>query len=244
MQKKIPKFYLKDRLFNPEKVSKLASEIASAYIRFDASGFQEDVIARFGELELKERITHITEMLARYLPTDYLEATDIILRALPLELDNTKTDGDYGDFIYAPYGEFIERYGSRREHLHHSLDMLEEITRRFSAEYPIRHFWNTYEDAVYEKNLTWAESPYYHVRRLASEGSRPRLPWGKKIGLHYSRAEIFLDELFSDRTRYVTRSVANHLNDISKVDPDFVLRKLSEWEKSSKQTPKEMDFIR
>jgi 3-methyladenine DNA glycosylase AlkC len=110
--------------------------------------------------------------------------------------------------------------------------MLEEITKRFSAEYPIRAFWKTFEEETFEKFVEWSKSPYYHVRRLASEGSRPRLPWGKKILLHYTRTEVFLDVLFTDTARYVTRSVANHLNDISKIDPEFVMRKLDAWENS------------
>jgi 3-methyladenine DNA glycosylase AlkC len=34
------------------------------------------------------------------------------------------------------------------------------------------------------------------------------------------------------------------LNDISKIDPEFVLRKLDKWESSEKQERKEMEFIR
>lgn len=244
MIKKTPKFFLKDRLFHREKVEKLSDEISSVYTDFQRDRFIHDVLERFGELELKQRITHITIMLGKYLPSDYLEAIHIIREALPPELDNTKHDGDFWDFIYAPYGEYIALFWLDKKYLADSLDMLEAITKRFSAEYPIRAFWNTFEEETFEKFVEWSKNPNYHVRRLVSEGSRPRLPWGKKIWLYYTRTEIFLDALFADSTRYVTRSVANHLNDISKIDPEFVLRKLDKWESSEKQEHKEMEFIR
>jgi 3-methyladenine DNA glycosylase AlkC len=242
--KKIPKFYLKDQLFNREKVEKLAKEIFAVYTDFKQKDFIEDVMTKFPELELKERIHHITEMLWKYLPKDYSQAITIIKKALPKELDNTKKDKDFWDFIYAPYGQYIAKYGLDTPYLWSSLHMLEEITKRFSAEYAIRDFWNTFEKEVHEKFLEWSKSEHYHVRRLASEGSRPKLPWGKKIQLHYKKTEKILDNLFYDSTRYVTRSVANHLNDISKIDTEFVIRKLQEWEKSGKQEKKEMEFIK
>lgn len=242
--KKIPKFYLKDQLFNRQKVEKLAGEIFAVYTDFKKEAFVEDTMRKFPELELKERMHHITQMLWKYLPKDYKKAISIIQKALPPELDNHKKDGDFWDFIYAPYGEFIAKYGLEAPYLSQSLLMLEDITKRFSAEYAIRDFWNTFEKEVHKKFLEWSKSEYYHVRRLASEGSRPRLPWGKKIQLHYKKTEKILDNLFHDTTRYVTRSVANHLNDISKIDPDFVLKKLEQWEKSKKQHPKEMEFIK
>ncbi len=88
-----------------------------------------------------------------------------------------------------------------------------------------------------------ANSSNYHKRRLASEGLRPKLPWAKKLTIDYEKSIDLLNKLFSDRTRYVTRSVANHLNDIAKIDANLVIKTLNNWEKSKKQTTKEMDFI-
>ncbi len=244
--KKKPKFYLKDILFNREKVNKIANEIELAInnrFDFNKDNFINDIIKEFQKLELKERIYHIRDTLYKYLPSDYLLAIEIIKSALPEELNNNLTDGDYGDFIYAPYSEYISKYGIDKKYLNKSLTMLEEITKRFSVEYAIRDFWNNYENETYDKFIKWSKSKNYHVRRLASEGSRMRLPWGKKINLDYRKTEKILDNLFYDKTRYVTRSVANHLNDISKIDKDYVLRKLEEWKNSNKQNIKEMEFI-
>lgn len=253
--KKVPSFYLKDRLFNREKVEKLASELQTGFEfykkKFQKENFVKEVLEKFSELELKQRITHITEILHKYFKNvnaNYLQAIKIIQKAMPSELDNNLSDGDYGDFIYAPYAEYIAKHGLEKKYLEISLNMLEEITKRFSAEFAIREFWNQHEKKVYKKFLEWSKHKNYHVRRLASEGSRPRLPWGKKINLQFTKTEKILDNLFSDKTRYVTRSVANHLNDISKIDREFVLRKLKEWQAKNKihkkQNDKEMEFIK
>jgi 3-methyladenine DNA glycosylase AlkC len=90
------KFSLKDELFNANKVAKIASEIKEVYPSFDTAGFSKEVLDRFPELELKERMYHIRDMLHRYLPTDYQEAVGILLEALPPELDPDKCDDDFG----------------------------------------------------------------------------------------------------------------------------------------------------
>src|SRR5829696_480932 len=89
----------------------------------------------------------------------------------------------------------------------------------------------------------WSNDSHYHVRRLTSEGTRPKLPWSQKISIAPERAIPILDNLFSDKTRYVTRSVANHINDISKSDPKLAITTLQRWQKSGKQNPKEMDYL-
>ena len=89
----------------------------------------------------------------------------------------------------------------------------------------------------------WSKSDNYHLRRLASEGTRASLPWGIKINLDYKKPIEILDDLYYDSTRFVTRSVANHMNDISKKDAVLVLDTLKRWKDSKKQNTKEMDFI-
>ena len=138
------KFSLKDELFNPPKVEKLANEIAKVYPAFKDTDFTKEVLEKFPSLELKERIYHIREMLYLYLPSEYDRAIEIILKALPLELDPTKSDDDFGDFIYAPYGDYVATYGCSQEHLELSLFSLCEITKRFSMEDAIRSFINSF----------------------------------------------------------------------------------------------------
>jgi len=237
------KFSLKDELYNPQKVEMIASEINEVYPFFKAENFSTETLEKFTKLELKERIYHIRDMLHKYLPSDYEEAVSILLIALPPELDPSKSDDDFGDFIYAPYSEYVTAYGCNEEHLNFSLQALREITKRFSVEFAIRDFINNYPTQTLAMLEACAKSENYHERRLASEGLRIKLPWAKKLTIEYREPLRHLELLYTDSTRYVTRSVANHLNDIAKIDAPLVIETLKRWKKSKKQEPKEMDFI-
>jgi 3-methyladenine DNA glycosylase AlkC len=237
------KFSLKDELFNPQKVHKIASEIKAVYEAFEQEKFEKEVTDKFLELELKERIAHIRNMFAKYLPNDYVEATTILFKALPKELDPTLGDDDFGEFIYAPYSDFVATFGCKEEYLAFSIQALREMTKRFSVEYVIRDFINAFPKESFEMLRECSLSPNYHERRLASEGCRPKLPWGKKIRLDYRLPITLLNNLYYDKTRFVTRSVANHLNDIAKIDASLVIQTLKRWRATKKQSEKEMQFI-
>ena len=236
-------FSLKDKLFSSTKVHTIATELKAVYAAFDKESFEYQTLQKFPELELKERIYHIRDMLKKYLPYDYKDATIILLNALPRALDIAHKDNDFGDFIYAPYSEFVAEYGCSETYLDFSLHALREITKRFSVEFAIRDFINTFPNETLEMLEICSLSDNYHERRLASESLRPKLPWGKKLTLDYQRPLQHLNNLFYDDTRYVTRSVANHLNDIAKIDAPLVLETLKRWKASGKQNPKEMDYI-
>ena len=91
---------------------------------------------------------------------------------------------------------------------------------------------------------SWATHENYHVSRLASEGTRPRLPWGHNVGLTTDDTLPILDMLYADKTRFVTRSVVNHLNDITKKHPDAVIKRLDQWQAAGKQSQKELTWMR
>ncbi len=236
-------FSLKDQLFNAEKVAYLAGLITEAYADFEQQGFERDVLKAFPKLELKERIAHISTCLHEYLPEAYPEALTIILETLPAPLDPSKTDDDFGDFIFSPLSLFVATYGCSAEYLELSLGALREITKRFSAEYAIRFFINEFPEETLTFLLDCAGDDNYHVRRLASEGTRPKLPWAQKLVLDYPQPLPILERLFGDRTRFVTRSVANHLNDVSKLDAALVIETLEQWAATGKQAEAEMAFI-
>ncbi|MCB1189713.1 MAG: DNA alkylation repair protein [Leptospiraceae bacterium] len=240
MEKKI---LLKDFLFNQEKVTKIAAEIKESYSDFNSKRFIKKTVDEFPKLELKERINWISENLKTFLPQDFTNATNILLKSLPPPNNPNLNDNDFGDFIYAPYSDFVSKNGCNEKYLEFSLNALKEITKRFSAEDAIRYFINTFPDKTLETLENWTNDPHYHVRRLASEGTRPKLPWSQKIKISVKQSLPILDKLYYDRTRFVTRSVANHINDISKIDSNLTIKTLTRWRNSKKQSSKEMNYI-
>lgn len=236
-------FSLKDSLYKRAKVEKIAHEIKEVHSDFKVNQFVNVVTAEFPKLELMERLDWIRSCLHDFLPADYQTAVNILLDSLPEPLDPDLSDDDFGDFIYGPYGAFVAEYGCDIMDVDFSLCALKEMTKRFSVEFPIRTFLNQYPQETLDALDGWKSDENYHVRRLVSEGTRPFLPWAKKVSIDYRKPLIFLDALHSDQTRYVTRSAANHLNDISKIDPELVIETLTRWLKNKKQSPKELDFI-
>ncbi|WP_067892002.1 hypothetical protein [Nocardia vaccinii] len=234
---------LKESAMNRERVGSLARDLSRVASSFDADGFVTTVMEQLPGLELKARIACVADNLAVYLPSDIGAATMIILAALPPHDDATFTGSDFGIYTYAPYSDFIARYGCTQATLTSSLNALKELTKHFTAEDALRYFLNTFPDDTMRAVTEWSTDPDYHVRRLASEGTRPKLPWSPRITLPVHEAIPVLDNLFSDTSRFVTQSVANHLNDLTSTDPDLVLSTLDRWRNSDRQRPKEMEFI-
>ncbi len=235
-------FSLKDQLFNTEKVAYLAELFGRASPIFDAPAFERHVMSGLLERELKERIAWIAACLGHALPGSLPEVAPILRAGLPPPLSPTRNDDDFGDFIFAPLGDFVVNKGLE-DHADLSLDLLEDITQRFSMEWSVRPFLNRWPDQTMARMRVWARHPSTHVRRLVSEGTRPRLPWGQSIGLALGGALGVLDDLHGDKTRYVTRSVANHLNDITKKDPDLAMDRLDAWAKAARQHKDELDWM-
>lgn len=242
--KKQSAFSLKDQLFNHKTVSQLAEWLYQNNKKFPKDAFIEECISLFPNLELKQRITHIATILHRYLPSDYSNAVEHILASLPPELDPNQTDNDFGSFIIAPLGEYVRMYGCSEKYFEISWYALTEITKRFSAEFAVRTFINRFPIRTYAKFEELAMSSNYHQRRLVSEWSRLTLPWAEKI-TSWSPEQIIrlLNTLYTDPTRYVTRSVANNLNSMSKLYPQVVIKTLQRRHSESKQSPDEFHWI-
>jgi 3-methyladenine DNA glycosylase AlkC len=234
---------LKDQLFNAQSLGQLASEFAQGVPGFDAQVFLDHVLPGLASRELMARLDWIATCIAAQLASDFPHMADQLLAAMSAPLDPAKCDGDFGQFIHAVPGVLAVRHGMQADHLDCALDLLEQATKRFSMEFYIRPFLDAFPDHVMARLHDWAGHENYHIRRLVSEGTRPKLPWAKKIRLNASKALPLLDRLYADPTRYVTRSVANHLNDIAKSHPDTVIDRLKIWRKQGCQDPKEMDWI-
>ncbi|PHO02402.1 hypothetical protein CSC82_17835 [Rhodobacteraceae bacterium 4F10] len=235
-------FSLKDQLFNADTLGDLAAEYSAALPFFDAEAFHAEVVAGLEGRELLERLDWIADCIANRLAPDFPTMSAQLLAAMPAKLDPELTDDDFGRFIHAVPGILAVRHGLE-EHHDQALDLLYEATQRFSMEFYIRPFLNRWPEDTLARLSHWAGDENYHVRRLVSEGTRPKLPWAKKIDMAPLDALPLLDRLFDDPTRYVTRSVANHLNDIAKIDATAVVDALAGWQASGRQTEKEMAWM-
>lgn len=235
------RFSLKDHLFNPDKIHYLGGLLHESLDGFDRERFEYSVISRMPELELKERVAFIAEVLTDHLDPDFETAANQIREALPPPLDPSLTDDDFGDFIFAPFGKFVEHRGLA--HYDTSMGLLKDLTMRFSMEGPVRSFINQQPEETLGIFEDWARDENYHVRRLVSESTRPTLPWAPRIQLDIRAPLPLLDILHADTTRYVTRSVANHLNDISKIDPSLVFDSLRRWHREAAQKQGELNWI-
>lgn len=214
---------LKD-MYNQDSVSDLAIAIGQVYPVFDREAFFGKVFSpEWPELELKQRMRHITLALGSLLPGDYHQALDILRRAIPLLPKQS--------FEKMVFPDFVEVYGL--EDYQTSIPALEYFTQFISAEFAVRHFIINYPEPMMAQMLVWATHDHEGVRRLASEGCRPRLPWGVALpALKKDPAPILqiLEALKLDPSESVRRSVANNLNDISKDNPDVTLKVLNKWQ--------------
>lgn len=230
------KYSLKDDLFNKESVSYLCSTLKSVMPEFKDETYLKDALNKFPELELKERMTYLTVLLYNYLPQDFIEATTILKQSLA----NAKRESM---FAFGCYCEYVNTYGCNDTYIDESLDLLCEFTKWFSSEFAIRDFIINYPDKTFEQMKQCSLSDDTDQRRFASEGLRPKLPWAKGIVFDYKKGASLLNNLYYDKERYVTRSVANHLNDLSKIDPSFVLQLLEKWQDEGKQDADEFSYM-
>ncbi len=241
--KATPSFSLKDQLFNTTTVRQLSQGLAEAYPKFQSKKFEKAVLAKFAKLELKERIHWMVLKLEAFLPADFPQAIKILHESLPTPLDPTLKDDDYGHFIWVVPGEYVAKHGCTKEHLSQSLAFLGEATKRFSSEGAIRPFLNQFPKETMVFILNCAKDSNYHVRRLASEGIRPFLPWAERTNIAAPEVIKVLTRLHADETRYVTRSVANTLNDISKIDAMLVISTLQGWRDRKTQATAELEWM-
>lgn len=207
----------------------LAASIAAVYPRFDTRGFMRDVSAGYDELGLIPRGRKIAEELYRYLPQDFPRAVQILSATFGSKLIAAANNG-MAPFFYLPHSVFIARYGL--EHFEVAMRAQYELTQRFTAEFSIRPFLERYPEATLKRLAEWANDPSEHVRRLVSEGTRPRLPWAPRLRAFQTdpRPVLRLLELLKDDPAlYVRRSVANNLNDIGKDHPDILVKTAKRW---------------
>lgn len=214
--------------FNKELVNKLAEEICSLHNKFDKNKFVKNIFNNdWGNFELKERMRHIVICLHNGLIINYKDQIRILKLAAP----------KFNDFTAMIFPDFVEIYGLDNYEV--SIPALEFFTQHSSSEFAIRRFIIKYPDKTMKQMLKWSKHKNFHVRRLASEGSRSRLPWSIALP-EFKKDPILilpiLENLKNDESEYVRKSVANNLNDISKDNPEIVLKIVKKWIGKTKNT--------
>lgn len=223
---------MRDLFFNERGIRELAGNMRRAWAAFPADTFLADVLPRLPALGLHERNVLVRDALHAHLPGDFRKAAALLVRSLGPELP-LEGPGSYSGFYVMALNAYIAEYGI--DDPAHALPALHELTKRFSAEFAIRPFLDRHPERTLAVLHTWARDAHPQVRRLASEGSRPRLPWGMRLRKFVKDPRpvlALLEHLKEDPELFVRRSVANNLNDIAKDHPDLVVATLKRWQKS------------
>jgi len=232
-------FQIRD-VFNPQAVSDMGERIKKSYSKFDKKGFEGFINPKLPKLTYSERLQLIKDGLVKYLPEDFPTATKIIVDSLCPAYESDVLEGTNERFIIATKAAFIAEKGL--DHFDISMNALYEITKRLTAEWGVRPFFIQYPEKTLAVFKKWAKDKDPHVRRLVSEGSRPYLPWGKKLPQFEKDPKqtlALLELLKNDTSEYVRRSVANHLNDHAKKHGDLVVETLKRWQSEGSNKDKD-----
>ncbi|EGT4786500.1 hypothetical protein DD076_16405 [Clostridioides difficile] len=215
-------------MYNRESLYEVAVAIQSVYNSFKVDEFIKSTMDEtWNNLELKARCRKISMSLGMYLPEDYKEALSILEKSVT---------GFYFAFFFP---DFVEVYGQDDVNWDLSISALERNTEYWSSEFAVRAFIIKDEERMMAQMRKWSKHKSEHVRRLASEGCRPQLPWGQAISKFKKDPTPvlpILEQLKTDTSTYVQKSVANNLNDISKTHPDLVISIAKDWYGKNKST--------
>lgn len=219
---------LKDQFFTEDSLKQLADAVQSAYPDFNQEQFFSRIYTdEWQDLPLKGQMYHTTRALGAALPQEYSQALAVLRQAAP----------QVRGFEVMCLSDYVEQYGQHDWEL--SMPALRDFTRFGSAEFAVRPFLDADPERGMAYLLAWADDENEHVRRLASEGCRPRLPWAMALPkFKRNPAPILpvLEKLKDDESETVRRSVANNLNDISKDHPELVLELAERWYGHSERT--------
>lgn len=223
-------------VFNQDLIDSLSSHLHQQFPEFDPAAFVAMAAHDLDSLELKQRSQQITQALLEHLPQDSDLCRKGIVAALhpdqePEELITPINDDGIRGWAIMPLADaVVARMGD--DEVEETLDCLAQLTCRFSAEFAIRPVIAAHPERAMAIMSSWCQSPNRHIRRLASEGCRTRLPWGLQLKILMQKPEWvwpILEALIDDPEEYVRRSVANNLNDISKDNPDWMIERVQSW---------------
>ncbi|MCF6300327.1 MAG: DNA alkylation repair protein [Proteobacteria bacterium] len=226
-------------LLNKNIIEGMASHFKRHCSTFDDKEFVADATKNLDSLGLKERTDQITKTMIKHFPTDFNDAGKIMLASLGSPLDDDVSAGTVDDkgisgWAVTPLTHYVGLHG--HDHFDLSMTLFKEMTKCASSEFGIRFFILESPTKTLSVLKTWTTDSNQHVRRLVSEGSRPRLPWAMSLPMYIkdpSPVIDLLEQLKDDDKEYVRRSVANSLNDISKDHPEVVVEIATQWMKGA-----------
>jgi 3-methyladenine DNA glycosylase AlkC len=188
----------------------------------------------FAHMEWKGRMKRTTVVFHEFMP-DHFAAAMKLIEKLIIKLRASGVGDDGLAFIFLP--DYIETYGL--DAFADAVKAFELVTQFVSCEFAVRPFILKYGQRMIDEMVVWSTHESPKVRRLATEGSRPRLPWAMAIpALKKDPSPILpiLENLKNDPSESVRRSVANNLNDISKDHPAVVIAIAAKWKGVTKET--------
>lgn len=212
---------LKNAIFSAARVRHIAAEARAVCPTFDRERFLAETVGTLDPLSLMERLRHVTERLHASLPLAFLPALEVLRRLAPRLNDR---------FVTMVLPDYVALYGA--SDFDASMQALRFFTGFGSSEFAIRHFLRRDLERTLSVMEGWSRDEDEHVRRLASEGCRPRLPWSFRIEplvVDPTPVAPILENLKTDSSPYVRKSVANHLNDITKDNPGWALERIRGW---------------
>ena len=211
-------------------VDRIIDALLASGARFSAESFRKAALSSLHQLELKDRVRHLITVMNVHLPSSFPETAYILSE---LKEHWPRDHDEENDYYFAawPIVDYVAKHGLNHPDI--ALPLLRYLTPLFSAEFAIRSFLEVHPEQTYNQMQMWCLDSDEHVRRLASEGIRPRLPWGKHLPQYIENPApviSLLENLKDDPSDYVRRSVANNLNDISKDHPELVIETCKAWQ--------------
>ena len=225
---------LKD-LYSQDFYKRLAVAVSEILPSFNKGQFIEYIFVNdFAQMELKQRMKHTSRVLHQFFPKDFTQAA-VLIQELITQLRHNNIREFSVEYMFLP--DYIETYGIGD--FENAVKTMELVTQFTSCEFAVRPFILKYGDRMLQQMFAWSLHENHKVRRLASEGTRPRLPWAMAIpALKKDPSPVLaiLENLKNDPSEFVRRSVANNLNDIAKDHPQIVIDMAAKWKGLSKET--------
>lgn len=218
--------------YDDQYIEDFSKKLSSVMSAFDEKAFVHQLLGQLDDKELFARFDCIVDAMEQNMGKDYSKNIQAFYHFLGPELEGAEGMFQFGWWLW-PVSRYVERHGNEDFAL--SLSFLKELTKRFTGEYAVRPLLKEHPKEVMDELIIWTKDKNVHVRRLASEGVRIRLPWSQKLLVALSEFERYtriLTNLKDDPEKFVQKSVGNNLNDLYKEDPEKAEWMIEQWKES------------